>query len=276
MSSSPISTSSPRNYSILHTNDFHNVLSETQADKLKILKQQVGNRGLLVDAGDAISAGNITFKPGGEPILDMMNSIGYDAMTVGNREFHFSRVGFHSKLSRANFPILSANVRTVHGKSIENNGVTGDGDDDFSNPLDPPVIPWKRFVLEDGFTVIIFGVTVPMITEKMLVRRVSSYVFDDPVSTAVRLAARLKQDQNPDMIIALTHIGDRRDRELAEKTSDIDLIIGGHTHVIMEDGMRIGNTLIVQAGSHGRKFGVVDVSFIKGQALEMLARLGDL
>src|SRR5439155_3640467 len=102
---------------ILHTNDFHNHLTEAQASKLAARRRQLGDSGLLLDAGDAVSSGNITFKPAGEPILDLMSDAGYDAMTVGNREFHFSQAGFCAKVSRARFPILCANVRAQDGKT---------------------------------------------------------------------------------------------------------------------------------------------------------------
>src|SRR5205823_7272454 len=99
---------------LLHTNDHHNRLTEAQVRHLRLLRESVGNSGLLLDAGDAISAGNVTVRPGGEPILTRLAQAGYDAMTVGNREFHFSRPGFCSKLSKATFPVLCANIRPVH------------------------------------------------------------------------------------------------------------------------------------------------------------------
>jgi 2',3'-cyclic-nucleotide 2'-phosphodiesterase (5'-nucleotidase family) len=238
----------PEQYTLLHTNDFHNHLTSDQAESLKRRIGALHGAGLLLDAGDAISAGNITYKVGGEPILGVMNDIGYAAMTVGNREFHFSRAGFHCKLSRARFPILCANVRANRGHNI----------------------------LQNGFRVIVFGITVPMITERMLVRKVSSYVFDDPLETASRLVPALIDEHAPNMLIALTHIGVRYDRLLAEQVPGIDLIIGGHTHVIMPEGERVGNTLIVQAGSHGRLLGTVDVVRHDHGRLEMSARVEEL
>ena len=85
-------------YTILHTNDFHNHLLPQQAERLRELRAGLGDNGLLLDAGDAISSGNVTYKPGGEPILDVMSDAGYDAMTIGNREFHFSQAGFCAKV----------------------------------------------------------------------------------------------------------------------------------------------------------------------------------
>jgi 2',3'-cyclic-nucleotide 2'-phosphodiesterase (5'-nucleotidase family) len=262
----------PAPYVILHTNDFHNHLSSEQATVIKNRRDELGGRGLLLDAGDAISSGNITYKPGGEPILELMSRTGYAAMTVGNREFHFSRVGFHSKLSMARFPILCANVR-----STSSTGHIDDKSDDGEQIVrDPPVYPWRLFELEDGFRIVVFGVTVPMITERMLVRKVSAYVFDDPIETAEQLTAQLVEEQAPDLLVALTHIGARYDRELAERVPGIDLIIGGHTHLIFPEGERVGETLIVQAGSHGRMLGTVEITPMAGLKPTLTAKVEPL
>ena len=227
-------------FTIFHTNDFHNHLLPEQAERLKSLRSELAEKGLLLDAGDAISAGNVSYKAGGEPILDLMSDAGYDAMTVGNREFHFSQTGFRAKLSRAKFPVLCANVRAKDA------GVT------------LPVVPHVKKALAGPFRVTVFGLTVPMITERMLVRHASAYVFDDPIVVGQRLVPELRADC--DLLICLSHIGLAKDRELAKRAGEIDLIIGGHTHATLPEGERIGATLIVQAGWWGKLLGKVTVS----------------
>lgn len=229
---------------ILHTNDFHNHLTEAQAAKLKERRAALDGRGLLLDAGDAISSGNITYKPGGEPILDLMSDAGYDAMTVGNREFHFSQAGFCAKVSRARFPVLCANVR-AKGEETK-----------------LPVVPTiERKV--GGARVTVFGLTVPMITERMLSRKVSSYVFDDPLKTAESLVPALRP--GCDLLVCLSHIGLAKDRELAARVPGIDLIIGGHTHALLETGERIGDTFVAQAGWWGRYLGTITAELGDGR-----------
>jgi 2',3'-cyclic-nucleotide 2'-phosphodiesterase (5'-nucleotidase family) len=223
---------------ILHTNDFHNHLLPDQAGRLKRLRSELKGDGLLLDAGDAISSGNVTYKPAGEPILDVMSDIGYDAMTVGNREFHFSQAGFAAKVSRARFPVLCANVRSREGAKL-------------------PVKSHQSWTLTDGFRITAFGLTVPMITERMLVRKVSSYVFDDPFTIAEQLVPQLRE--SCDLLVCLSHLGLSSDRELASRVAGIDLIIGGHTHATLPDGERIRETLIVQAGWWGRLLGTVTI-----------------
>src|SRR3954447_25215646 len=102
---------SKRPLTIFHTNDLHNRLPEAAAGKIRELLTGTPDPTLLLDAGDAGGSTNITYRPGGEPILDLMSDLGYAAMTVGNRDFHVSRGGFRAKLCRARFPILCANIR---------------------------------------------------------------------------------------------------------------------------------------------------------------------
>lgn len=221
---------------IYHTNDFHNRLKPEQAGKLRGLKDSTPDS-LLLDCGDAIWAGNIFYRPGGEPILKLMNQAGYDALTMGNREFHFLATGLRTKTGWADFPILSANIRPTNHSDLH----------------------VKSHVSFDiaGKCVIVFGLTVPMITERMLSRKVSSYVFDDPIEAASRLVPELRNQA--DILIALTHIGLNKDRELAEKVPGIDLIIGGHTHAVLERPEMVEKTAIVQAGWFGHYVGKVEI-----------------
>ena len=222
---------------LLHTNDLHNHFSEHQASYLHERRTALGDHGLLLDSGDAISAGNAGFRPGGEPVLDLMSHAGYDAMTVGHREFHFSAAGFKSKLSEADFPVLCANVRSR------------------SHDLKLPVVPFiTRQVGE--YRVTILGLTVPMITERMLVRKISAWVFDDPITTAKKLIPELASQC--DLLVCLTHVGLSQDRLLSKAVNGINLIIGGHTHAVLEQGEKVENTLIVQAGWWGKLLGVVE------------------
>ncbi len=237
---------------ILHTNDFHHRLNEAQADRLRQLRESVEGRGLLVDAGDAVGSGNVTFRAGGEPIHDLMNHAKYDVGVVGNREFHFSRIGFHTKLSRADFPVLCANIRSVGDNAL-------------------PVVPHCVFTVS-GVKILFVGLTVPMITERMLSRKVSSFVFAEPIKTAMHIVPRLREETQADVVIALTHIGLKQDRLLAERVLGIDLIIGGHSHDILPDGERIGSCLVVQTGSYAQNVGKVEITRA-GAQFEMKASL---
>jgi len=238
---------------VFHTNDLHNALDERRASRLKALKDETPNS-ILLDAGDAVSAGNIGVRPGGEPILRLMSRAGYDAMTMGNREFHFVGFCLRRKIGLAEFPVLCANVRPAGpGKQV-------------------PLRPWIEKEVA-GLRVAIFGLTLPMITERMLARKVSALVFDDPTETAARLVPELRR--NHDLVIALTHIGLSSDLRLAKGVPGIDLIVGGHSHSRLEAPEMVGHTAIVHAGWWGHCFGRVELT-IGGKGITVTGGIMEL
>ncbi len=229
---------------ILHTNDLHNRLREERATRLReiVEREREQNPCLLLDAGDAVGAGNVTFNPAGEPILDLLSDLGYNAMVMGNREFHFTEMGFNAKLSRARFPVLCANVRARGDARL-------------------PVQPYLLLDSPVG-KVGIIGLSVPMITERMLSQHVSAYVFDDPITRGCELAEELRP--RVDLLIALTHIGLTKDVQLAKTCPSIDLIIGGHSHSLLEQPLREGHVTIAQAGAHARWVGRLELQYADG------------
>lgn len=230
-----------RTLTVIHTNDLHDRLTDEQAEELARLKTAASPSVLLLDAGDAIGAGNITFRPEGEPILDRMAQAGYDAMAVGNREFHMTATGFVCKIGSARFPVLCANVKPRIGEA----------------PL--PCRPWIALDVPEFGPVVLFGLTVPMITNTMAVRHLSAYVFQDPIQAARQLVPELVEYGRA--VICLSHLGTDRDRYLATELPAISLIVGGHNHTPLPQGLRVGRTLIVQASPLARGYGVVKMTF---------------
>ena len=221
---------------ILHTNDLHGKLSDRAAERIA-REKSTAEHCLLLDGGDATPSGNIYYRPGGEPILARMSELGYDAMAMGNREFHFLGPGLKSKVKLARFPILCANLHS----ELE---------------LGQLVVP--SVVFEIGMKVGVFGLTVPMITKRMMVSKLSPFWFEDPIQAAAKMVHELKP--KTDLLIALTHIGLKADMELAQSVPGIDIIVGGHTHAVLDKPVVVGETSIVQAGAWGRFLGRVDVS----------------
>lgn len=214
---------------LLHTSDAHNRWNEAFVSQLRTLKAQ--HDALLLDSGDAIRAGNIAVPLRPEAAWDWMRAAGYDAMTLGNREFHLTRAGFAAKTRGAPCPLLCANLRS---KSPD-------------TPL--PVQPvWRTE--HRGVRVAVLGLTVPMITPRMKVAALSAYLFDPPLEVARQWVARLRPET--DLLIALTHIGIQHDRRLAEVCPELDLILGGHSHLPTETPEQIGGVWLSHAPPHCR------------------------
>jgi 2',3'-cyclic-nucleotide 2'-phosphodiesterase (5'-nucleotidase family) len=222
---------------ILHTSDLHNQLTVEMSESLCHIRESLGVD-LMLDSGDAIWAGNIFWWPWGEPILRRMLAAGYDAMCLGNREFHLSSIGLRSKLSKAVFPVVCANIRPrIHGGNLA-------------------VEPYDVFSVLGG-NIAVFGLTVPCVTRQMFVSNVASFHFIDPVEAAAELVPELRE--NSDFVVALTHIGIEEDRRLAESVDGIDLILGGHSHPVTNEPFSVNGTLVAHHGSGGRYAGLITV-----------------
>ena len=218
---------------VLHTNDFHNTLTESQARAIGRAKAELESV-LLLDAGDAVKAGNLGVTLGGERILTWMSDAGYDAMTMGNRESHVADSLLRQKIGEARFPVLCANLRWR-----EDRGET------------LPTVPHVIRTLPNGVRVGVFGLTVPMVTDRMATRHASAFLWNNPLTVAKQQIAVLRPQV--DVLIALTHIGLREDERLAQACPELDLIVGGHTHAILAEPGVINGVPIVQAGGGRRR-----------------------
>jgi 5'-nucleotidase len=226
---------------LLHTSDAHNRWSESFVNYLRALKAQ--HDALLLDSGDAIRAGNIAVPLRPEAAWDWTRAAGYNAMTIGNREFHLTAAGFLAKTQGAPCPLLCANLRPKHP--------------DAPMPVQPV---WRTE--HRGVRVAVLGLTVPMITPRMKVAALSAYLFDPPLETARLWVQRLRLEA--DLLIALTHLGIQHDRLLAEACPELDVILGGHSHTPTETPEQVGGVWLSHAPP-----------FCKGATLLTLTRRND-
>ncbi len=215
--------------SILHTNDFHGHLTGARVAELAAARESVD---LYFDCGDAIKTGNLGIPLAPEEAWTRLAECRCDASVLGNRETHVLESAFRRKLEGATHPILVANLRMRSGALF---------------------LPGSQIFERHGVLVGVFGVMVPMVTERMVTARASQLLWDPPIESAARVVAELRP--NVDLLIALTHMGISQDRKLAEAVSGIDVILGGHSHTVLETPERVGETWIAQGGSHGRYFG---------------------
>jgi 2',3'-cyclic-nucleotide 2'-phosphodiesterase (5'-nucleotidase family) len=197
---------------VLHTNDLHDRLTPAKATFIAGLKRHFAPNVLLLDAGDAVGAGNLGARRR-EPILKMLRECGYDAMAMGNRESHPTRKALVVKLNDARVPVLAANLRPTRDlrapRVVEEYVEFHFGDD------------------EAAFTVAVLGLAPQITSPDSFWARMTDFIFDDPIKTGAGLARKLRPDC--DLLIALTHIGVERDVQLCA-SPDIDLVIGVHSH----------------------------------------------
>lgn len=251
---------------ILHTNDVHSRIEPFPMDGtrnqglggvarraalVKTIRQEQNNV-LLLDAGDIFQGTPYFNLFGGELEMQLMSNMGYDAATMGNHDFDNGIAGFVKQLPHANFPILVSNY-------------------DFSNTeLKGKTQPYKIFK-KQGIKIGVFGIGLELagLVDK---KNYGDTVYLDPVAKANEMALLLKNEQQCDLVICLSHLGYKykddkvSDQILAKSTRNIDLIIGGHTHTFMktpEDIMNLDGkiTTVNQVGFAGINLGRLDYFF---------------
>jgi hypothetical protein len=218
---------------ILHTNDLHFTLNNTEELALAIEEiRQKYDDVFLFDAGDIfvrhpmrwIVNGRFMRNPEwyGERALLMvstMNDLGYDILAPGNHELAYHEPYTRIALEAAAFTLLAANVE-----------VTTTGLPSFEDYVMLNTSTNRKVAvlgLTSGSAEGVRELSVPETVNKYLWLRDSSEVF-----------------------VALTHLGLRRDRSLAGEFPQLDAIIGGHSHDLLEEAQVVNSVLIAQAGGN--------------------------
>jgi 2',3'-cyclic-nucleotide 2'-phosphodiesterase (5'-nucleotidase family) len=230
---------------IVHTNDFHGHIQEEAeyagaariaafVDKVRSENESV----LVLDAGDAISGTPVSTMFKGAPIFEVLNHVGYDAGAIGNHEFDhgFERINKFREV--ANYPLLSANAFAPHGDLIS----------------DSPMLIREI----NGIRVAIIGL-ITETTPFLVVPTGNDGIMFAPPMYSVDAVVRAVRP-HVDLVIALTHIGVEEDQELARSVDGIDLIVGGHSHTLIDPPIRTNDTFIVQANYYGTHVGYVNLT----------------
>ena len=150
----------------------------------------------------------------GIPERSAMSAMGFDAGTIGNHDFDEGASAYAESLSATSFPIVSANIR-FDNKSVQDRV--------------------RPYIIRDvaGVRIGIFGLSYPETDE--YATDLKGITIDKNVSIIATGMVKELKDQKADLVIALTHLGQKKDKELAESVDGIDLIIGGHDHIYYYD-----------------------------------------
>ena len=215
---------------------------ERIASVAKKIRSQVDGALLLSSGDDMIAPLFPIFR--GEPEMRGMSLAGYDIVTPGNHEFDNGVQAYRNALSFADFDVVSANLIVKDSKLAEK---------------------IKPYVIKEiaGIKIGVFGM---MTSDLLKICKLDDEVSVDKdiVSVAQDVVNNLAS-KGCDIIIGLTHIGTRLDRELAQKVNGIDIIVGGHSHEYVYE--TIGNTIIVQDGARGKYLGVLRFTFKDGKII---------
>jgi len=207
------------------------------------------NNSILVDGGDQFQGSLFYTYYKGKAAAEMMNTLQYDAMTVGNHEFDDGPEVLRAFTEAVNFPILMSN-----------------GDVSAEPLLADKIL--KSVVIERGGEKLgLIGLT-PQDTSE-LASPGKNVTFTDPADAVASEVKKFEAD-GINKIIVLSHSGYGVDMHVAKNVEGIDVIVGGHSNTLLsntdEDAAgpyptMVGNTAVVQAYAYGKYLGELNLSF---------------
>jgi 5'-nucleotidase len=188
----------------------------------------------------------------GEVDYKLMSMMGYDCTTLGNHDFDLGMENIVKQMPHANFDFVCSNYI-------------------FKNtPLEKKIKPYKIYN-RGGLKIGVFGLGIELsgLVGKNLYGEIQYF---NPIMVAKDIAKTLKKDEKCDYVICLSHLGfsypEKKvcDISLSEATTDIDFIIGGHTHTFLEKPILKSNAekkevQITQVGWAGIWLGRIDILF---------------
>ena len=228
---------------------------------------------LLIDVGDTIQGavlesvwqgyvrtGKLPFNakftgaaPTQDPMMLVMNRLGYDAMTLGNHEFNFGLANLEKARAAAEFPWLSANTKASGSRKA-----------------------FAPYIVKEvgGVKVAVIGITTPAVPSWEKPENFRDYTFTDATSAVTEAITELRAKHRPDLIVVASHAGLERDPKtgaprpgdnakenmvysVATTVQGVDAIIFGHTHQTMESE-RIGDVLLMQPRNWGMSLGKME------------------
>ncbi|MFS4468153.1 bifunctional metallophosphatase/5'-nucleotidase [Maribacter sp. 2210JD10-5] len=256
-----------KHITILHTNDVHSHIDAFPAShstypglgglaRRAALVQKIREENpntLLLDAGDIFQGTPYFNFYGGELEFELMSMLNYDAATLGNHDFDNGIDGLLAQVPNAKFDLISANY-------------------DFSDTImDGFTRPYQTYIRND-IKIGVYGLGIKL--QGLVIQKLYKETkYLDPFEIAVDIETKLKEDEQCDLIICLSHLGYSYENEnrpddivLAQRTKHTDLIIGGHTHTFLQEPTVVVNAaerevLVNQVGCYGINVGRIDFYF---------------
>jgi 5'-nucleotidase / UDP-sugar diphosphatase len=234
-----------RKITILHSNDMHgDFLPESLggdgktsgglallAGYINRVRREEENV-LFAISGDMVQGSMIDAEYKGISTIEIMNYLAPDVVTLGNHEFDYGLPHLLFLEKMANFPIVNANL--------------------YIKPYNKRLMKPCHIINVAGLDVLFIGI----ITEKIMAsisndEQISGFISLQDASEEIGRICNAYKNDDIDLTVLLTHIGYESDLELAAMLNPdwgVDLIIGGHSHTVLDHPAEVNGILIAQAG----------------------------
>ena len=222
------------------------------ATLIKAIRAERGdNKVLLLDGGDTWQGSYCSLKTQGADMVAAMKALKPDAM-VGHWEFTLGKERVEELVDEMGYPFLGSNC--------------------FDTEWDERVFQSTAYFERGGIKVAVIGQHfpyTPIANPSHLVEGWSFGIRPDEIQSNIDEA----RDNGAEIIVLLSHNGFDVDQKLAADISGIDVILTGHTHDAVPEAVRIGKTLVLSSGSHGKYLGRIDLEVEGGQVVDASSTL---
>lgn len=237
---------------IIYTNNNNGNIQECECDDLPIgglarrktvldrIRKETKNL-ITVDAGDLLDQFG-TNPAQDELVIRLYEKLGYDAVNIGDNELANESVFFKSKVTASKLPLVSSSITDSKGQYVA-----------------------KPYFIKtvSNIKIALIGYTPKSSFQYFPQWKKLEFKIDNE-------REKLKQALNEvsgqaDVIILLSNAGDEEDYKLAKAFPMIDIIVGGHNQVQLEEPVQIGKTTVLQAGGNGGYVGRFDAVYSNGK-----------
>ena len=197
---------------------------------VKRIRAERGDNMLLLDGGDTWQGSYTALKTNGQDMVEAMNALAPDAMT-GHWEFTYGAERVTEIIGSLPFPFLGGNI--------------------YDAEWNEPAFEAYKMFERGGVNIAVLGQAfpyTPIANPRWMFPNWSFGIREEDIAANVEAA----RAAGADLVVLLSHNGFDVDRALASRVSGIDIILTGHTHDALPEPVKVGSTLLIASGSHGK------------------------
>jgi sulfur-oxidizing protein SoxB len=209
---------------------------------VKRVRAERGDKVLLLDGGDTWQGSLGANASKGQDMVDCMALLKPDAMT-GHWEFTYGEARVQELIKGLGFPFLALNIR----------------DTEWNEPVFEPMKMFEK----GGVKIAVLGQAfpyTPVANPRWMMPKWSFGIREEDVRAHVEKARK----SGAQLVVLLSHNGFDVDRKLAARVAGIDVILTSHTHDAIPEAIKVGNTLLIASGSHGKFVSRLDLDVQNG------------
>jgi sulfur-oxidizing protein SoxB len=213
------------------------------ATVIKAIRAERGERVVFLDGGDTWQNSYTSLVSKGQDMVDCMALLKPDAMT-GHWEFTLGTERVKELVQQIGFPFLAQNVRDTE--------------------WDEPAFEAMRMLERGGVKIAVIGQALPytaIANPRWMIPNWSFGIRENDLKANVEKARK----EGAELVVLLSHNGFDVDRKLAARVKGIDVILTGHTHDALPEAVKVGRTLLIASGSHGKFLSRLDLDVRDGE-----------